>query len=149
VVGVDSEARASAGRYAAAVNSDASGFAWTGGRLDASGRDAVAFLAESSLSAVFIKTVFRVNGTGVVRGFQYRGVSPELEDSSLIAEGGSRGAEAFAGDDPRVNTIKGNSLSGFDYLLAGKYQTDDLQSFNRRFASPSRPNVLANPTKRN
>jgi len=145
VSAVDSEVHASASRYAAAVSSDASGFAWTGGELNASGRDAVALLLESSLSAGFLKAAFRVNGTGVVRGIQFRGLSPELEDCSIFAEGGSRGAEAFAGDEPGINTLRGNSLYGFDYLLAGKFRTDDLQSFNKRFASPTRPNVLKKP----
>jgi len=142
VTAVDSDVRASAGRYAAAVSAEASGFSWTGGKLYASGRDAVALLSESTLSAGFLKVAFRVDGTGVVRGIQFRGLSPELEDCSIIAEGGSRGAEAFAGDEPRINTLKGNSLYGFDYLLAGKYQAEDLQGFNKRYSSPSRPNIL-------
>jgi len=149
VTAVDSEVRANAERYAAAVSADASGFGWTGGKLDAGGRDAVAFLLESSLPVHFMKTAFRVNGTGVVRGIQFRGLSPELEDCAIVADNGSRGAEAFAGDEPRINTLKGNSLYGFDYLLAGKYRSDDLQIFNKRFASPSRPNVLARPAVRN
>lgn len=140
---IDADVVSSGLRYASAVSLEGGSASFSKGSLSASARDAVALINNDVRESRFEGVRFSIEGSGVVRAVQVRGLFPSLSGCRFSATGSSQGSEALAGDAPSSGSVRGNLFHGFSYLYDRIFDTEALASFNRRFSGTGPANDIA------